>query len=90
MPVQLLAPPTISEIALELAEFERQYHISTNAFIEAEGRIPEVDEDDAVEWLYCWAQFLALQGSQVGCAYSHAERGAKLKNCERVMDLLAA
>jgi hypothetical protein len=90
MSVQQLAPPTRSEIMRELAFYENQYQITTDAFLAAEGRIPEIDEDDAVEWHYRVEQLRVLQQIESSRPYSCAVRVQSLKNCESMMDCLAA
>lgn len=90
MPVQQLAPPTMIEIARELASYEEQYQITTAAFLSKGGCIPEIDEDDAVEWLYRVEQLRVLQQLDSMRPYSRVERGTSLKNHDSVMDCLAA
>lgn len=90
MSVHQLVPPTISEIARELASYEEQYGITTAAFLAADGSIPDVDEDDAVEWLYRVEQLRVLQQADSVSPYSRVERGISLKNCDSMLDRLAA
>jgi len=90
MPVQQIAPPTIIEIARELASYEEQYGITTAKFLEEDCRIPEIDEDDAVEWFYRVEQLRVLQEVDCMRPYSRVERGVSLKNHDSVMDCLAA
>ncbi|MGD0521006.1 MAG: hypothetical protein ABSA48_07095 [Terracidiphilus sp.] len=90
MSVQQLAPLTISEIARELAFYEVQYGTTTAAFLAAEGHIPEIDEDDAVEWFYRVEQLRVLRLVDSKCPYSRIERGTPLENCDNMMDCLAA
>lgn len=88
MPVEQLAPPTISEIARELTSYEEQYGITTAEFLAEDGRFPEIDEDDAVEWLYRVEQLRVLQDIESMRPYSRSERGVSLKNCNSVMDCM--
>ena len=90
MSVQQLAPPTRSEIARELAFYENRYQITTAAFLAEEGCIPDIDEDDAVEWLYRIEQLRVLQQVDLRRPYSCAVRVQSLENRESMMDRLAA
>jgi len=90
MPVQQLAPPTVSEIERDIAAFETQYQVSTRAFVEADGRVSEIDEDDAVDWFYLVEQLKFLRRGEVISSYSRAANSSSLKNCVDVMDRLAA
>lgn len=89
MPVQQLSPPTITEILRELTSYEEQYGVSTAMFLTAEESLPEIDEDDAVEWLYRAEQLRVLRDADRVRSYSHLERGT-LKNEECMADRLAA
>jgi hypothetical protein len=90
MPVQQLASPSITDIVRELTSYEEQYGVSTDDFLAAEGRLPEIDEDDAVEWLYRIEQLRVLREVDCMHPYSRLERGTSLKNEECMMDRLAA
>ncbi len=90
MPVQQLAPPSVAEITRELALYEKRYNTTTAVFLESEGAIPEIDEDDAVEWQYRVEQLRALQQTEAARPYSRARRGVSLENDDCVMDCLAA
>jgi hypothetical protein len=60
MPVQQLIPPTIAEVEQSIASFERQYGITTPDFL-ASTNSTFIDDDDAVEWLYCVEQLKVLR-----------------------------
>jgi hypothetical protein len=90
MPIHQLAPPTITDVVRELTSYEEQYGISTEKFLEADGRFPEIDEDDAVEWLYRAEQLRVLRDFENLRPYSSLERGMSLENDECSQDLLAA
>ncbi len=86
MSVQQLAPPTIIEIARELREFEERNHMTTTEFLAVSGRVPEMDEDEAVEWFYRAEQLRVLQELGGGNRYSRS--GRELSNCDSVIDLM--
>jgi hypothetical protein len=91
MPVQQTAPLTLDEIVGEIREFERKYNISTVTFVAADGEIDEVDEDDAVEWLYRVEQFRTLQ--RPTRQTSRTERATSVSGCVseiKAMEELAA
>jgi hypothetical protein len=88
MPVQQLAPPTLNEIVDDLRGFERKYQISTVDFLAKDGLILEVDDDDAVEWLYRVEQFRALQQGRSGYPGSRTERATSLNSCTDVIDVM--
>jgi hypothetical protein len=90
MPVQQLAPPTLNEISQETARFEERFGVSTAEFLANENALPEIDEDDAVEWLYLAEQLKALQQVAAASPYARNEVGKALKNSLCVMDRLAA
>jgi hypothetical protein len=90
MSVQQIAPLTLGEIVEDLRKFEKAYNISTVAFVAADGLIEEVDEDDAVEWLYRVEQFRTLQQSP---KTSRTERATSVGGCVsavKAMEELAA
>ena len=89
MSVQQIAPPTIDEIERALRAFETQYRISTPAFIEADGRISDVDEDDAVEWAYLVEQLQCLREVEVRFSYSRIKGETTLQNNDSIIDRLA-
>jgi hypothetical protein len=93
MPVQQLALPTLNEVANELREFERKYGITTVDFLEKDGLLSDVDDDDAVEWLYFVEQFRVLQQTKGGSSDTRTEHATSLNsraNVTEVMDCLAA
>jgi hypothetical protein len=89
MSIQHLAPPTIDEVEHALRALETQYGITTPAFIEVEGRVPNVDEDDAVEWDYLVEQLRCLREVEVKFSYSRIKGETTLMNNDSVMDRLA-
>ena len=89
MPVQQLASPTLSDVVSDLREFERKYGITTLDFLAKDGLIPEVDDDDAVEWLYRVEQFRVLQQEKGGTSGpSRTERATSLKASTDVIDVM--
>ncbi len=86
MPIQQLAPPTLNEINQELAQFEGRFHISTEEFLASEQHGAQIDEDDAVQWLFLVEQRRVLRANP----YLRSETGKSLKNCYSVLDRLAA
>lgn len=88
MPVQQLAPPTLNDIVSDLQEFERKYGITTVDFLAKDGLVSEVDDDDAVEWLYRVEQFRVLQQRSSGYAASRTERATSVKDSTDVIDVM--
>lgn len=90
MPVQQVAPPTFNDISQEIARFEDRFGISTAEFLAAANPLPQMDEDDAVEWQYLAEQRKALQQVASAFLYSHAAVGKTLRNSPCALDRLAA
>jgi hypothetical protein len=93
MTVKQLAPPTLNEVANELREFEKKYAMTTVDFLEKDGLLPNVEGDDAVEWLYRVEQFRALRRVEGSPSSTRIERATSLNSradVNEVMDRLAA
>lgn len=90
MPIQKLEPPTLNEINHGIAHFEERFHISTEEFLLSEETVPQLTEDDAVEWLYLVEQRRALQDAATINPYSRSVSGKALKNRHSILDRLAA
>lgn len=90
MPIVQLAPRTLVEICEDITAFERRFNLSTADFIAMDSRLPEIDEDEAVEWLYLAEQRTALQETSARRPYLRCAVGKTLKNNQCSMDLLAA
>lgn len=88
MSVEQLAPLSIEEIRRELASYEEQYQVSTSTFLEKDGCIPGIDEDDAVEWLYRVEQLRVLQEPKVVSPYARSVDASPLKGCMDVIEVL--
>lgn len=87
MPVEQIAPPTLAEIAQNLKEYEKKYRISTVDFLEVDGEIAEVDDDDAMEWLYLVEQFRSLQQGR-NVQTSRTERATSVRGCISANDAM--
>lgn len=88
MPVQQLAPPSVADIRRDLFNLEQKYSTSTAAFVAADGYVPGIDEEDAVEWLYRAEQLRVLEEPEVFSPYSRTERATTLKGCTNVMEVM--
>ena len=82
--------PTLTGVARQLAAFERQYSISTADFTADDERSNDVDEDDAMQWMYLLEQLSALQEAAVGRLYSAVSFREPLRNEENSPELLVA
>ncbi|MFP5276767.1 MAG: hypothetical protein ACLGPM_06610 [Acidobacteriota bacterium] len=90
MPIQKLTPPTLDEINRAIAGFEERSQMTSEDFVQMEQPVSQLDEDDAVEWLYLIEQRRALRNAARVQPYSRSQAGKSLKNCHDVLDRLAA
>jgi hypothetical protein len=88
MPVEQIAQPSIDEIRRDLKAYEDKYSMSTAAFIAVNGCVDQIDEDDAVEWLYRAEQLRVLEEPVAHSPYSRNERPKELKNCSDASELM--
>jgi hypothetical protein len=88
MPVEQLAPPTLTEVERDIAVYEDRYQMTTADFLAADGCVSGIDEDDAVEWLYRAEQRRVLQEPEFSSPYSRCDRAKPLNGCTNVMDVM--
>lgn len=67
---QIRNTPTIESVTREIEVFENRYGIETEALVELEGRIPAVESEDAVDWLFLYEQLRVLRELAVETLYS--------------------
>jgi hypothetical protein len=82
--------PTIESVRLQLEALEARYGIDTEEFVAQEGRIPSVDGEDGIDWLFLVEQLRVLKEAAVENLYSFNSKTAPLKNLPYSPDCLAA
>jgi hypothetical protein len=87
---QIRNTPTIESVTREIEVFESRYGIETEQLVQHEGRIPAVDPEDAVDWLYLYEQLRVLRELAVESLYSGSRHTEPLKNAYCSPALLAA
>ena len=81
---QIRNTPTIESVTREIEAFENRYGIETEELVMREGRIPEVNGEDAVDWLFLFEQLRVLREMAVESLYAGGQHTVLLQNdyCE--------
>ncbi len=90
MPNQIRNTPTIESVTREIEAFESRYGLETEVLVQHEGRIAEVDREDAVDWLFLYEQLRVLRELAVESLYSGSHRVVLLQNTDCEPEKLAA
>ena len=87
---QIRNTPTIESVTREIEAFESLYSIDTEELVLHEGRVPAVDREDAVDWLYLYEQLRVLRELAVESLYSGSQHTVLLQNAYCSPEKLAA
>jgi hypothetical protein len=81
---QIRTTPTIESVTSEIEAFESRYGIETEELVMREGRIPEVNGEDAADWLFLFEQLRVLREMVVESLYASGQQRVLLQNdyCE--------
>jgi len=87
---QIRTTPTIESVTREIESFENRYGIETDELVLHEGRMSQVDREDAVDWLYLNEQLRVLRELAVESLYSGGQHTVLLNNAYSSPEKLAA